>query len=496
LARPTEALPASTRARLDAVSRRVAQAAVLVGPTAIAFDAGGYFDGARAVGAVVAWSLVALAALTWSRPPLPAGWPGIAAVGGLAGLTAWVAVAADWAPLGGAAQDDLIRDLLYLPALLLAATAWRAREELRAVEPVLAAGTLVVIGYGLLGRLVPDLVEQTPSLGAGGRLEQPLTYWNAMGALAALGAVLCARLSGDPERRPALRAAAAGATAPLGLGIYLSFSRGALAAAAVGVVLLAVLAPTRAQLGALAIALGAGLLAALAAAPFAAVESLAGSAETRRAEGLAVTGLLALIVTAAALAQGRANRSTREAEPVDWIARRRALVGAAAIALAIGLSLVAAAIDRQPAPPERATATRLGDVSSNRYRYWDVALDAAASEPLRGVGPGGFAAEWAREREIDESAKDAHSLYLETLGELGLVGLLLLGAMFAGVGVAATQALRADPVLATGPAAVAAAWAAHAGLDWDWEMPALALVAIALAGTLLGAAELSRRRAD
>ena len=59
-----------------------------------------------------------------------------------------------------------------------------------------------------------------------------------MGELAALGFVLCARLCGDSARPRALRILAAGATAPLGLGLYLSFSRGALFACAAGLVAL------------------------------------------------------------------------------------------------------------------------------------------------------------------------------------------------------------------------------------------------------------------
>src|SRR5256885_914001 len=81
-------------------------------------------------------------------------------------------------------------------------------------------------------RLLPALVPRTAGVRAGGRLEQPLTYWNATGALAAIGFVLSARLAGDRSRAGALRAAAVAACAPLALGVYLSFSRGALAAAA------------------------------------------------------------------------------------------------------------------------------------------------------------------------------------------------------------------------------------------------------------------------
>jgi hypothetical protein len=31
-------------------------------------------------------------------------------------------------------------------------------------------------------------------------------------------------------------------------------------------------------------------------------------------------------------------------------------------------------------------------------------------------------------------------------------------------------------------------WLAHSPLDWDWQLPALTLVAVALAGTVLGLA--------
>jgi hypothetical protein len=41
-----------------------------------------------------------------------------------------------------------------------------------------------------------------------------------------------------------------------------------------------------------------------------------------------------------------------------------------------------------------------------------------------------------------------------------------------------------DPVLAAA-AAVLAAFAVHAGLDWDWEMPAVSLIPLILAAAVL-----------
>ena len=67
-------------------------------------------------------------------------------------------------------------------------------------------------------------------------------------------------------------------------------------------------------------------------------------------------------------------------------------------------------------------------MQSNRYAYWKVALRTFADHPLIGVGSGGFQAEWLRERPFREPVRDAHSLYLETLAELGLVGFALLRA--------------------------------------------------------------------
>jgi hypothetical protein len=98
------------------------------------------------------------------------------------------------------------------------------------------------------------------------------------------------------------------------------------------------------------------------------------------------------------------------------------------------------------------------------------------------VGTGGFRVEWLKRRPFAESVRDAHSLYLETGAELGLVGLLALAAFLAG----AVLAARGGNVAAVAPLV---AFALHAGIDWDWEMPALSLIAILLVARLVAARE-------
>jgi O-antigen ligase len=107
--------------------------------------------------------------------------------------------------------------------------------------------------------------------------------------------------------------------------------------------------------------------------------------------------------------------------------------------------------------------------------------------PLVGEGSSSFRVVWRRDRTITDPALDAHSLYLETAAELGLAGLLALALFVGGVFAAGRKLLIERRSEATGALAALGAMAVHAGLDWDWEMPALALIAILLAGAVLAA---------
>jgi O-antigen ligase len=466
---------------------RILRAAILAGPAALAFASGGYFDHARLVALIVAWALAA-AAVCLSDAPLPRSREGLAALGALTGYTGWIALSTTWAPLSGPAGDDLERAVLYLGAFVAVAAAFRPRSAARAVEPGLALGALVVTGYGLVGRLLPGIVHERETASAAGRLDQPLTYWNASGALAALGLILCARIAGDNDRRPELRTAAAAAAVPLAAGVYLSFSRGALAALAAGVIVLLVAAPSWIQLRSAAICLELGALGAGACAAFGGVRDLTGSLHSRELQGAAVfVALLALMAIAAAVARWEQRAEcagTTRLGPLPL--PRWAPAAAAALVVAIVVVPVAIAKGTSTATPVAGeTGARLSSVGSNRYEYWKVALKVAADHPVAGVGASGFAVEWLKRRPIDDPVKDAHSLELETLAELGLVGFALLSVLLGAIALAARRVHRYDPGLAAGPIAGLTLWALHAAIDWDWEMPALTLVAVVLAGMLV-----------
>jgi O-antigen ligase len=461
-------------------------ACLLAAPAVLAFFSGGYFTHPRLIAAIAISTLV-LALAVVGPAPLPRSTPGRLALAGLAGLAGWSALSILWAPQAGPAVQNVQRLLLYLGAFVAAIGILRNPRLRRATEPALAGGAALVIGYGLAGRLLPDLVELDSSRSAGGRLEQPLTYWNAEGVLAAMGLVLCARLAGDRSRPRAMRVVAAAAAPLLGAGVYLTYSRGALAVAVLGLLVLAAAAPSRAQ------ARAAGLVLAVAAATAACTELLPGVATIagpdRARDGLV---LLAILVAASA---GSALAASRLPEDPDRLPRWYAPVAWAAAA-AVGAGLIVGGIAERPSERELAAgaeATRLTSVSSNRYEYWRVAIGAFADDPLLGTGAGGFRVVWLQERPIREAVRDAHSLEFEVAAELGLVGLLALGLLAGGTAGAARRALMRGREAAAGPVAVLVVWGLHASIDWDWQMPAVTLPALVLAGLVIVLAETDPR---
>ncbi len=468
----------------------VGAAVVIFGPTALAFFSGGYFGPARLIAAITTWALVIVVALVAPRP-LPSSTAGRLALAGLTLLTVWTAVSISWAPIAGRAQEDLQRLVLYLGFFFAALVLLRGANVRRWLEPALVLGAFVVIAYALSERLLPGVIEFARSESAAGRLEQPISYWNALGLLGAIGFVLATRVAGDPERERALRAGAAAAAVALGLGVYLSFSRGALAAVAAGVVFLLALAPKgRPQLRAAVTVVGASVVAAAVASRLPTVQSIDPGERGDSTEGLIMLGALILLAGVAAYVVARrpSERPLAPSAPSLPVSRPTAVLATAGV-LIVAAALAAAVFEGKPegtSPVHGADPARLGSIDTNRYRYWEVAIATWADNPIHGVGSGGFLVEWLKERDRVDKSGDAHSLYLETLAELGLVGFAFLMAFLFGTAAAVVRLHRVAPGPATALAGGLAAWAVHAGLDWDWEMPAVTLPAL-----MLGAAAIA-----
>jgi tetratricopeptide (TPR) repeat protein len=134
----------------------------------------------------------------------------------------------------------------------------------------------------------------------------------------------------------------------------------------------------------------------------------------------------------------------------------------------------------------------LSSTGNGRWQFWGAAVDEFQTKPLVGRGPGSYEAWWAQHGSVSYFTRHAHSLYLETLGELGLVGLALLaGFLLTGL-VAAGARLRAaageDRNVIAALTAVAVAFAVAAAIDWIWQLTVIPVVAVAALALLTGPA--------
>lgn len=126
---------------------------------------------------------------------------------------------------------------------------------------------------------------------------------------------------------------------------------------------------------------------------------------------------------------------------------------------------------------------------NGRFDYWRVTLEDFARRPLTGQGAGTYPLSWER-LGTKSRFDDGHSLYVEVLGELGVIGfLLVVCAVLLVLGGFLARARAPGPDRAAGAALFAAglAWALHAGIEWDWEMPAVTLWFFAAGGLALAA---------
>jgi hypothetical protein len=147
------------------------------------------------------------------------------------------------------------------------------------------------------------------------------------------------------------------------------------------------------------------------------------------------------------------------------------------------------------APPPRSTSNlnnRLLSFSGNgRADLWRLAWDDAKGHPVLGAGAGSYERYFLRHQPPRVGrVRDAHGLYIETLGELGPIGLAILVAVLA-TPLAILPRARRHPLV---PAAAGAyvAYLVHTGVDWDWELPAVTLTALLCGASILLFARPSR----
>lgn len=479
-----------------------------------AFNAGGYFPDIVAV-AALALVVVVVLRLTIAEEPL-AGFGSPLALGAVAlGLFAvWALASASWSESTARALIEYDRALVYLLILVLAGSVARTAAGLRWLAGSLAAGALVVASAALATRLAPDKFSTSiPAIGES-NLAYPLTYSNALGIVCTFGALLAFYFASS-TRLPRLARSLASASLPLfATTVYLTLSRGPVAAAIIGFAAFFLLGRPRGLLTALAATVPTSVIAVAVAYNHPVLTSTKPQTVEAASQGHTVALVVILCAVAAAvirLVLSPVDDRLREYRlPPE---RRRTVIGGA---WAAGVLIVLVAAVALNAPSrisdqyERFISTGQASPgpiderqsifsSANRgiVDNWRVALDGFEDEPLHGQGAGSYETWWYANRPARQASynvTDAHSLYAEVLGELGIVGFALLAVLIVAVLVALVPFRRGPnrPLYAV-LFATALAWVAHAGVDWDWEMPAVTVTFIALGGAALAAHQRTAR---
>ena len=486
-------------------------AVVALALVGVALAYGGYDLTARGVIAIAVWWAIilglGLALLPFHRPTRESYVSG----GLFAGLALLAALSVIWSASAARSFVEFDRVALYLGIFILAVLAG-TRENLSRWINGMAIGIAIVGLLALTTRLFPGFVpgsdEVTSIANARSRLAFPLGYWNALGFLLAIGFPLLLR--GATVSRSALaRGLAVGVIPALSAAIFLTSSRGAIGAALVGVAAFVVLASPRAKVIGASVCAGAGAALAVG------VLSTRGALVDRHlqepglaaAQGRVFALVLLAVCAGAALAYvgGLRFAHTRRASLPGLRLGRRGRFALGAVVAVVLVALVVAADPVQTVSGFReagfgqggrqGTGDRLLSADGGgRYQFWSAAVDQFQANPILGDGAGAYELWWAANPRFSYFVGNAHSLWLETLGELGVGGLILLvGALGYGLasGVGRLRG-RSGPERITLAALYAAlsAWAFAATIDWMWEMPVVTIVAILCLGLMTGPATL------
>ncbi|HJQ75044.1 MAG TPA: O-antigen ligase family protein [Gaiellaceae bacterium] len=479
--------------------------AVAVCVFALSYANGGFDTSTRAYAGISAWWLLGTgAAIGIAAARERVDRLALAALGLLALYAVWALLSMSWAPDGGRAFDQFDQISLYVAVLALAIVIAR----LVPASTILAGVALAISAIGvvaLVSRFFPSSFGVEPSTALpslNNRLNFPLGYWNGLGIELALAYPLLFSIM--TSRRSRVASALAALPLPVIAAVmYLTSSRGAFVAAGVAVLAYILLTPNRwSALVATALAGAAGAVGvALLVHKNALVSGVMSfPIAVHQGHRAALEIGIACIVTALVWA-GLAEVGRRLPPPHRYAGR--AVAGVLVLAAVVGIALSHPIAKFDAFKGNKANfgggsttlvqQHLLSSSGSGRWQFWAAASDEFQAHPLNGGGAGSWEFWWLQHGSLPAVSQFAHSLYLETLAELGIVGLLLLGgALLVGLAGAVRSALELRSAEVAAATAATIAFFAAAAYDWVWQLAGIAIVGVGLLGVALGARSSTR----
>lgn len=462
----------------------------------VALEQGAYDVVVRHQVGLVIWWVLALAFLTGLLPRTRPSAPGWAVITALILFGAWTALSLLWTSDEARTLLEVARVAMHLGVVVLVGSALDRHTWRPAIAGATAAAAFVILA-ALSRRLFPDTFGEDVIAQAFGsnRLSYPLGYWNAVGAWAGMTSALC--LAWSAHARFWLWRGLTLAVVPAAIATsYLTYSRASLGGTVLGLIVLLLASRNRFTLAAHAVVAGVfGVLAIRAIRDAPQIAEATGGAGASAVAWTLVAG--AVVSVLVGLATGKLGLDRVRLAPRAG----RVAFGVAGVAAVAALSVAAVTVgpdawdqfkdtsNTQAADP----AERLRSLNGSRYAVWSVTLKAARDDLATGTGAGTFEYTWNALATKDEFVRDAHSLYLEPLSEMGIPGLALILLVLASSIWLVVRALvdAADRALdrgaLAGASAACAAFFFGAGVDWLWESTAVACLMLVLLGAVSAA---------
>jgi O-Antigen ligase len=480
--------------------------------TAIAFVGGGGLDlkpattveisldlagGALIVGAILAGRT--------ARPVYGAG-----AMWLFAAFAALTALSVIWSVQPSDSWLEANRTLAY--ALTFAGAVVLAREAPARWDALIGGVALscaAICGWALLTKVFPGALAHDETFA---RLRAPYSYWNAIGLTAALGVPACLWIGTRRHGHATINALGYPAIAVFIVTLLLAYSRGAVLALAIGLAVWFWLVPLRLR-GVAVLGVGGGAAVAVSLWVF--------SQGALRHDNVAIParamaghrlGFILAVMVVALYGAGLAISFAATRHRLSPVGRHRA--GMALIAI---LCAVPVAVALKLATSQRGLSgsisygfnqltdahsklpgndpSRLSAIGSVRARYWNDALNEWKEHPVKGVGAGGFGTARTRVRTDVLTVQHAHGFLVQTLADLGIIGLTVALALLAAWLAAAMRTIgrKRDGAVSTPERigmltlmSIVVVFGVHSLIDWTWFIPGNAVPALLCAGWLAG----------
>jgi hypothetical protein len=434
-------------------------------------------------------------------------------------LAIFTALSVNWSLMPNDSWLETTRTLSYFAVLAGGLALGRLRPgSWTALLAGIAISAVALAGWSVLTKVFPAAFATEETFA---RLRPPFDYWNSVGLAAALGVPALLWLGSRRSGHAALNALAWPGLGLLVMSLMLAVSRGALLAVTIGTVLWLIVVPLRMRA---AVLIGGVLVTTLPLVAWAfAQDGITGdnarmALRTDAGQGFGALLLLMLVtLSVAGLAVGFIT-AVKPPGPRTVTRATRVLVGALAVVPAVAILMLAnapggisgqvskawhqatdPAVSGPSNSPERLTST-----SSGRARYWSEAMKVHAQAPWLGTGAGSYGTLRLRYRLDGRQVQHAHGYVVQTLSDLGWVGLAL-SLLAAGAwltSVARTVGVRrrdrgvpwdAERVGLATLSTVAIVFGLHSAIDWTWFVPGNVLPAMLCAGWVASRATLRER---